>query len=105
MPGARSFTILLTLCGAMACASRAAAPPHTAALPSRVELGGGDVLYVIDGHKLPRAARDSVVPPEVRALDPDDIISIRVLKGTEALARYGPDGENGVVVISTRRKS
>ncbi len=104
MSPARSLALGAALCAVMACASRPA-PATTAALPSRVELGGAEVLYVIDGHKLPRAPRDSTLPPEVRALDPDDIVSIRVLKGSEARERYGADGENGVVVISTRRKS
>lgn len=101
---ARSLTIFVSLCAALACASRPERP-RAEVIPARVELGGGDVLYVIDGHKLPRSERDSTVPAAVRALAPDDIVSIQVLKGSEARERYGPDGENGVVVISTRRKS
>ena len=104
MSGARTLVVWIALAAATACASHPA-PPRTATIPSRVELGGGDVLYVIDGHKLPRSERDSTVPPEVRALDPAQIVSIQVLKGNEARQRYGADGENGVVVISTRRKS
>lgn len=104
MFGARPLTIFVSLCAVLACASHPE-PPRSAPVPSRVELGGGDVLYVIDGHKLPRSVRDSTVPAAVRALAPDDILSIQVLKGNEARERYGPDGENGVVVISTRRKS
>ena len=104
MSVARTLSIGAALCAGMACASRHA-PPTVAATPSRVELGGADVLYVIDGHRLPRSPRDSTVPAEVRALTPGDILSIQVLKGSEARERYGSDGENGVVVISTRRKS
>jgi hypothetical protein len=101
--GARSLTMFVALIGAVSCASHAA-PPSNALVPSRVELGGADVLYVIDGHKLPRSESDSTVPAEVRALAPGDIVSIRVFKGSEARERYGADGENGVVVISTRRR-
>lgn len=104
MSGPRSLLVWFALCATAACASRSA-PPPAAPLPSRIELGGGDVLYVIDGHKLARSASDSTLPAEVRALSPGDIVSIRVIKGSEARQRYGPDGENGVVVISTRRKS
>lgn len=106
MHRARVPTIVLTLLAALGCSPirSSATAPSPAAEPSRVELGGGDVLYVIDGRRLPHAPRDSTVPPEVRALDPADIVSIQVLKGTEALRRYGHEGENGVVLISTRRK-
>lgn len=104
MSAARSLSIGVALCVLAACASRPT-PPAVAAVPSRVELGGGDVLYVIDGHKLQRSPRDSTVPAAVRALAPADIVSIQVLKGSEARRRFGIDGENGVVVISTRRKS
>lgn len=106
MHRARIPTIVLTLLAALACSPRrgAAPAPSPSEEASRVELGSGDVLYVIDGRRLPRVPSDSAVPPEVRALDPADIVSIKVLKGTEALQRFGHEGENGVVLISTRRK-
>ncbi len=101
---ARALTLVLALAAAAGCATRTPPVAASADTPERVELSGGDVLYVIDGRRLPRAASDSVVPAEVRALDPAEILSIQVIKGSEARARFGRDGENGVVVISTRRK-
>ncbi|HSK18785.1 MAG TPA: TonB-dependent receptor plug domain-containing protein [Longimicrobiales bacterium] len=54
-------------------------------------------LYILDGSPIPTGP-EGAVP----AVDPFNIESIRVLKGSEA-ARYGIDGAYGVIVITTRR--
>ena len=63
-----------------------------------------DVLYVLDGHVLTRAATDSAgLPSAVRSLDPAHIVSIHVLKGAQARKEYGEAGASGVVVITTSK--
>ena len=59
---------------------------------------GSEPLWVVDG---------SVVEPGdvgslASVLDPADIVSIDVLKGAEAHARFGAAAQNGVVEITTR---
>lgn len=82
---------------------------HPAVVPTsseRVALGfPRDVLYVLDGHVLPRgaAAGDSTsVPSAVRDLDPASIDRIEVLKGATATRAYGDAGSSGVVIITTK---
>ena len=61
-------------------------------------VGDGDPLYVIDGAPM-RIQRN-------RGIDwfkPEDIKTIKVLKYPHELAEYGPNGVNGVVVISTKQ--
>ena len=54
-------------------------------------------LFVVDGAYF--SGSDAI-----SALNPADIVSIRVLKDAAARAQYGDLGNNGVVVISTRQK-
>jgi TonB family protein len=57
-----------------------------------------NVLYVVDGKKLSdKAAMD--------AINPNDIESVSVLKGEKATALYGKSGENGVIVITTKKNN
>ena len=61
-------------------------------------VGDGEPLYVIDGVRIR-------IPPN-RGIDwfrPEDIVEIKVLKLPHELAEYGPDGVNGVIVITTTR--
>jgi outer membrane receptor protein involved in Fe transport len=53
-------------------------------------------LYVVDG--VPIRNPDGSLPP----IDPEDVDSVRVLKGTEAGA-YGIEGADGVIVFTTKR--
>lgn len=53
-------------------------------------------LYVVDG--IPFRSPDGSLPP----LDPHDLDSVRVLKGTEA-AIWGIQGADGVILFYTRR--
>jgi TonB-dependent starch-binding outer membrane protein SusC len=56
-------------------------------------LAGNEPLYVIDG-----------VPSEnIKGLNPNDIVSMSVLKDASSAAIYGARAANGVVIISTRR--
>lgn len=57
---------------------------------------GKEVLYVIDG-KIATAQ-------EIAALNPNDIESVTVLKGSEATALYGSKAGNGAIVITTKNK-
>jgi TonB-linked SusC/RagA family outer membrane protein len=56
--------------------------------------GSSQPLYVIDG--VP-------VRGEPEDLNPDNIVSINILKGANASALYGSSGQNGVIVIETRK--
>jgi len=56
------------------------------------------VLYVID-RKIVKA---SEVESELLNLEPDKIYSIRVLKGDDAIKKYGDKGKNGVIEIYTK---
>ena len=61
-------------------------------------VGGGDLLYVIDGTPL-TVDRD-------RGIDwfkAEDITAIRVLKTPSELSVFGPRGVNGVILITTRQ--
>ncbi|WP_367865189.1 TonB family protein [Pedobacter sp. WC2423] len=66
--------------------------------PSPVQSGPPEnALYIIDGKK---AAGKSAL----ETIAPDDIESINVFKGEKAITLYGKDGENGVIVITTKKK-
>lgn len=58
--------------------------------------GGSDPLYVVNGNAL-----GNNYAQVAGAINPNDIISITVLKGTDA-AIYGSRGGNGVIVIRTK---
>ena len=60
--------------------------------------GDGQPLYVIDDSPSP-------VDP-TRGIDwfePEDIVRIRVLKNPAEIAVYGPNGANGVILITTKQ--
>jgi TonB-linked SusC/RagA family outer membrane protein len=61
---------------------------------SQIKLRGEtNVLYVVDGVKV-YASSD---------INTDNVADISVLKGGSATAIYGPDGRNGVIVITTKQ--
>jgi TonB-linked SusC/RagA family outer membrane protein len=61
---------------------------------SQIKLRGeSNVLYVVDGIKV-YATSD---------INTDNVADISVLKGGSATAIYGPDGRNGVIVITTKQ--
>jgi TonB-linked SusC/RagA family outer membrane protein len=60
---------------------------------SQIKLRGeSNVLYVVDGIKV-YSSTD---------INTDNVADISILKGGSATAIYGPDGRNGVVVITTK---
>ena len=60
-------------------------------------LGGQEPLYVVDGVRINPGMGGALVG--VRRAD---IVDVRVLKSASETSVYGPQGANGVVVITTR---
>ncbi|MEG1545162.1 MAG: TonB-dependent receptor plug domain-containing protein, partial [Tannerellaceae bacterium] len=56
--------------------------------------GGNNPLYVIDGMPIENMSSD---------INPEDILSMEVLKDASSTAIYGSRGANGVVLITTKR--
>ena len=59
--------------------------------------GSGDPLVFVDGKKADGG------PKALQELDPSTIHSIEVLKDSTAVARYGADAKNGVILIRTKK--
>jgi len=66
------------------------------ARPQIVLRGNTDVLFVVDG--VP-------INSDTWNISPDDVESYSVLKGTNAAALYGFRGQNGAIIITTKRGS
>ncbi|MEM8966071.1 MAG: SusC/RagA family TonB-linked outer membrane protein [Bacteroidota bacterium] len=72
---------------------------------------GNEPLYVIDGFPIYNENTTSTtgtlngVPPEnaLATINPNDIVSIEILKDASATAIYGARAANGVVLITTKR--
>jgi len=56
--------------------------------------GNSDPLYVIDGVPLNGG---------IEMLNPDDIESMTILKGASAAALYGSQGQNGAIIVNTKK--
>ncbi|MBF4485928.1 carboxypeptidase-like regulatory domain-containing protein [Flavobacterium sp. CSZ] len=54
---------------------------------------GETPLYVVDGE----------ITNDIKNINPNDILSIDVLKGPKATALYGSRGSNGVIIITTKK--
>ena len=54
--------------------------------------GSDDVLYVVDGVRI-------YTPNDIST---DNVADISVLKGASATALYGPEGRNGVIIITSK---
>lgn len=54
-------------------------------------------LYIIDGKNMTGQA-------DPKNMNPDDIESMNILKGDEAVKQYGEAAKNGVLVITTKKK-
>ena len=70
-------------------------------------LGSTQPLFVVDGIPVRGGLRSSSVdgverPSKIGDIDPDDIESIKILKGAAAAALWGTEGANGVVLIKTK---
>ncbi|MFL0104499.1 SusC/RagA family TonB-linked outer membrane protein [Tenacibaculum maritimum] len=62
---------------------------------NRSLLGNNEALIVIDGSPAPRNAIDRI--------NPDDIESMTILKGSKSAALYGSKAANGVVIVTTKK--
>ncbi len=59
-------------------------------------------LYVVDGVMLPQGNQNQFTNA-IDFLNPNDIVSVEVLKDASSTAIYGARGANGVILISTKR--
>ena len=59
-------------------------------------------LYVIDGVMLPISDQTQNMQA-IDFINPNDIVSVEVLKDASATAIYGARGANGVILVSTKR--
>lgn len=59
-------------------------------------------LYVVDGVQLPQGNQDQF-SQAIDYINPNDVVSIEVLKDASSTAIYGARGANGVILITTRR--
>jgi beta-lactamase regulating signal transducer with metallopeptidase domain len=58
-------------------------------------------LYIIDGEEIPQ---DKDAGKEIlKKINPNDIVSMEVLKGEKASQKYGEKGKNGVILIKTKK--
>lgn len=74
--------------------------------------GNNQPLYVIDGIPVINNTNGSVVGPtndgtgdggdDISSINPDDVESVSVLKGSSAAALYGSLASNGVIMITTK---
>jgi TonB-dependent starch-binding outer membrane protein SusC len=59
-------------------------------------------LYVVDGVQLP-VGNQAQASQAIDYINPNDIVSVEVLKDASSTAIYGARGANGVILITTRR--
>jgi TonB-linked SusC/RagA family outer membrane protein len=59
-------------------------------------------LYVVDGVMLPQGNQNQA-SQAIDFINPNDIVSVEVLKDASSTAIYGARGANGVIMITTRR--
>ncbi|MBL7932579.1 MAG: SusC/RagA family TonB-linked outer membrane protein [Bacteroidia bacterium] len=59
--------------------------------------GNNDPMLLLDGVPVALAL--------LKTINPNDVESVNVLKGTSAAAVYGPDARNGVIVVTTKTGS
>ncbi len=74
--------------------------------------GNNQPLYVVDGIPMINQTRSAVVGAfggeqgdggdDISGINPDDIESVSVLKGSSAAALYGSQASNGVIMITTK---
>jgi TonB-linked SusC/RagA family outer membrane protein len=57
--------------------------------------GNNQPLLVLDG--------SPIALSYINSINPNDVESVNVLKGANASALYGPDGVNGVIVVTTKK--
>lgn len=69
---------------------------------ARINLRG---IRSLTGNNQPLLVVDNIPTPLtfISTLNPSDVQEVTVLKGASAAAIYGPDGVNGVILVTTRR--
>ncbi len=70
----------------------------TTGTPVAIRSRVNNALIVIDGKVQKESGSSSF-----EALNPDTIESINVLKGERAIGKYGSDGTDGVIEITTKK--
>jgi|GEM_PF-5062900 TonB-dependent SusC/RagA subfamily outer membrane receptor len=60
-------------------------------------------MIILDGVKLPRSVSDKIA--DYNVIDPQNVKDITILKGLAATNRYGQEGGNGVILITTKTGS
>lgn len=76
--------------------SQTSAPPRLRALPNQpTKLSLQQALILVDGQEMASAELEQVAPEKIKSID--------VLKGDEALAKYGGRGRSGVVQVTTKK--
>ncbi|MDQ2720020.1 MAG: N-acetylmuramoyl-L-alanine amidase [Bacteroidota bacterium] len=71
-------------------------PPPNMPAPPPPPMLLQNALYIVDGKILSVA--------EAKAIDPSNIQILNVLKGKDAISKYGEKGKNGVIEITTKKK-
>jgi TonB-linked SusC/RagA family outer membrane protein len=59
-------------------------------------------LYVVDGVMLPQATQNQY-SSAIDYINPNDIVSVEVLKDASSTAIYGARGANGVILVTTKK--
>lgn len=61
-------------------------------------------LFILDGVKLSQEDTSGNIEEDltIDGIDPDDIQQIEVLKDKKAIEKYGEEGKNGVIIITTK---
>lgn len=69
---------------------------------SRINLRG---IRSLTGNNQPLLVVDGIPTPlgYISSLNPNDVQDVNILKGASAAAIYGPDGVNGVIIVTTKR--
>ena len=69
---------------------------------TRINLRG---IRSLTGNNQPLLVVDGIPTPldYISSLNPNDVQDVNILKGASAAAIYGPDGVNGVIIVTTRR--
>jgi TonB-dependent SusC/RagA subfamily outer membrane receptor len=61
-------------------------------------------LFIVDGVKLSKEDTSGNIDEDLKieGIDPEDIQQIEVLKDKKATDKYGEEGKNGVIIITTK---
>jgi TonB-dependent SusC/RagA subfamily outer membrane receptor len=61
-------------------------------------------LFIVDGVKLSKEDTSGNIDEDLTldGIDPNDIQQIEVLKDKQATDKYGEEGKNGVIIITTK---